>query len=123
MELLIPSICETFDIEVQPEEVERSNITTIMSNIHARHPHARYATITFYSSYTFDNYVYDIDIRDITVDDKVYSFGEDQVYIHISNSSMRTFTCKTKEIVFDLHADYFRNEEGEMIKFFHYRFF
>ena len=121
MELLTPEIFKTLNLELLPEEAERSNITTIMSNIHAKHPHADIATLIFSEPTTFDNYVYDIIIDYIEVEGKIYSFDFD-IHINVSNSHKRTFTDKTKEIVFDLNPDYFRNESGEMIRYFNYRF-
>ena len=123
MELLIPKSFKMFGYEYEAEEVEKSSAAIIIENV--INIYGKTDDITFVfdknESYTFDNYVYYLKVKYISFSTFEIAFPVD-VIISVSNNSKRKMCDNHTKVVYNTVYSTFRNDSGEVIKYYDYRF-
>ena len=123
MELLIPKSFKMFGYEYEAEEVEKSSASIIIDNIINIYGKTNEVTFVFdkNETYTFDNYVYYLKIKYVSFSSFEIAFPVN-VIICVSNNSKRKLSDKHTKVVYNTAYNTFRNEAGEVIKYYDYRF-
>ena len=123
MELLIPKSFKMFGFEYEAEEVEKSSASIIIDNIINIYGKTNEVTFVFdkNETYTFDNYVYYLKIKYVSFSSFEIAFPVN-VIICVSNNSKRKLSDKHTKVVYNTAYNTFRNEAGEVIKYYDYRF-
>ena len=123
MELLIPKSFKMFGFEYKAEEVEKSSASIIIENIINIYGKTNEVTFVFDNNetYTFDNYVYYLKIKYVSFSSFEIAFPVN-VIICVSNNSKRKLSDKHTKVIYNTAYNTFRNEAGEVIKYYDYRF-
>ena len=123
MELLIPNSFKTFGLEYEAEEIEKCSAAIIIENVKQKYGNVSHITFVFDPSdmYSYDNYVFYIHVKHISFETFEIAFPVD-VIISVSNNNKRRMSNNCCRVIYSTKYETFRNDEGEIIKYYPYSF-